>query len=1395
MAAVVGAMAASSVEIEEFINGALVAWLESCLCHPEILCGYDSLLDGHIIHNVWLQIDPEPSTNPRDINDLSGVPLAMARVKNFECIVRNMKQLFEEEFGQTILLLPDCYTLGYHPETKQGLEQMKILLTLLLGAAVQCPNKEHFIGRIKGLDVDTQHSIVELIKQVTVNHSLVLSEESIELLSAQDMYNHIVRLSRERDNIYLKWISAICAETVLNQSTCSETLPSLSLSNGVSSPVASPSSNDKNNHMAVELADSKSRLRKLRQELEEKSESYLELREEFDHKNAQYEKLRLESQEWHAEAKRATAYRDELDVLRERSERADKLEVEVQKLRDKLTDSDFYKIRVEELREDNRMLLETKEMLEEQLQRSRKRSEHVMTLESEIIKYKQKLNDLTLERDADRSRMEELIEENTQFQLAAKNLTSTIDMDKSFSDIDDGCNSGDNSLSEQLTNSAQTRVLKLELENRRLAAALDQVKESAFHESTNKILELEKDKKRLSLKVEQMQDNIQRLIQQNNELENLFKNALKENKKIQDTLDQRQKAHDKESQERETERNIIIDLEKHIETLTKEKQRIQRLHESIQRRADDLERTLETRGKEIERYTAKVKSYEETKELVYELQGKITGYERENSSLSREVNKLKENLEGKSVVLDQKCAEISKHVKEINRLVKAVEDNELAHARITELETKNHDLLSQHEIDLQTISTLRNDLVNGTLATNKVRHRLEKLGLNVDPIADDNSDLNVETVVEKLVRNPETFKTVREIMLNVSKQQQISGNAKSDICVLCHRKEVFTVEKNIELSSLSPNREPRAVSFEHTVRLGPSQETVELIRLSEANTQLSARYATLQSINEELQAENARFKVDVATLGSQVTSLNTQHVALQLTNSQLSTDKDTLLKKNESLKQEHKNLLHDQVTLQCLHDQLSAEYESLNTEKEQLKAVARDSRNESRELRGQIVKLESQVNDMNRQQSSMTSCVKDLTNLRAEHSKLTDDFRNLFANSSRYKNEFKNIQEQYKQIREENNKLKLQNTEMSDELTGRVDQIKILERQYSQSTQRCEMLVQQNRDLDYERKTLMENVSHLLKQYHELLSLSLEDKKHFHEEEKSYTECVHNLTRQKEKLEEKIMELFKKSESAVPKKKPFASSLVRRVKKASSDFMSKVPSRNRRTWIDDTRSPQSGFMVGSESGGNDSDNSTEEPISISSDTHLLQRNIPIRQSLQRNTLDNSISRGGTLRSSLQTQRLTDLGNSRRNSIHGLEAPDVTGSSLTLGTAGSRRTVYVIDENQKIPDAAAGQQTTHISSNTISDSPTPTVNNTNNVAESQTLTESGQKNDNPSTFLVYNRINTIMGNSSLNSNNNEVHSATTAGNRDDDDHQQDDNKLLRKRSEDNSNSVWYEYGCV
>ncbi|XP_033241059.1 girdin isoform X2 [Drosophila pseudoobscura] len=1382
-----GTAAATPMEIDEFINGALVSWLESCLPRAELLAGYTSLLDGHIIHSVWLQIDPEPQNNPSELTELSGKSLSVARAKNFECIVRNLKSLFEEELGQTILALPDAVTLGYHPESRSGLEQMKTLLTLLLGAAVQCPNKELFIARIKELDLETQHAIVALIKQVTDSHSLVLTEDSLERLSPQNMYTHILRLTKERDVMYLKWIDLVCMEPEMtasdNLAECGQGGASVprSPSNGTATSTPSSSSNSESNHLAVECADLRSKNRKLRQELEEKSENLLELREELDDKKVRFDKLRQESQDWFTEAKRASAYRDEVDILRERAERADRLEVEVQKYREKLGDSDFYKSRVEELREDNRVLLESKEMLEEQLQRYRKRSEHAISLESEIIKYKQKLNDMALERDVDRSKLEELLEENAQLQLVARNLNSTQEGDKSFSENEDDCNSGDNSLSEQLTNNAQTRALKLELENRRLTAALEQLKESSFHESTNKILELEKEKKKLSLKIDQMQENVQRLTQQNVELEGVFKNALEENKKLQDAVDSRQKSYDRQSLEREVDRQKLADAEQHAETLNKEKQRIQTLNESIQRRADDLERLAESKSKELEQYTEKTKQYEQTKQKLYDIEAKVSAYERENASLLKEVSKLKEGSEEKSVQLDQTINQLDTQTKDIMRLSKVLEETEQVQQKLIELEKQNQELASQRNIDQEMINTLREDLVTGTLVTKKVRHNLEKLGLTDSEPA----ELNVEHVVEKLVRNPETFKTVREIMLNVKREQQEErddgeeeGGLKSDMCVLCHRQEIFTVEKNIELAPSSSSQELR---FEHKPRPSLARESAELMRVKDCNTQL--------------QTENARLSVDVAALGSQITSLNTQHVALQLANSQLAAEKDTLLKDIDSLQQVHKNALQDQVTLQCLHDQLSAEYESLNKDKEQLKAAVRDLRQDLRDTREQQSALEQRIEELTTQNSSMKTCSEDLSILRTEHSKLTDDFRNLFATSDRFKNEYKNIQEQYKMIRMEHSSLKLQNTELTGELNTKSDQVRLLQMEYSKVQQRCEMLIQNNGDLDSERKALMDNVSQLLSQYQELLAISLEDKKHFHEEEKNYTERVHSLKRQKEKLEEKIMEHYKKSETTVHKKKPFAISLVRRVKKASSDLMNKVPSRNRRSWVDDART-NSQFVIGSESGGNESDNSNEEPLSIASDTHLLQRNIPLRQSLQRDLLDNSIQRGGAVRSSLQAQKRTDLNNSRRNSVHGsLEAPDVTGSSLTLGTAGSRRTVYLIDEHQKLPDGSSSSsgsnaQQQPASASSASNVGTPTPN-----AEPQTPQKNNDNNSNssspgPATFLMYNRINTTIGGTSTTADQNPLvpAAATGSGGGSASGTPTQDDKSGRKRSEDKSNSI-------
>ena len=106
--------------------------------------------------------------------------------------------------------------------------------------------------------------------------------------------------------------------------------------------------------------------------------------------------------------------------MREKAERADKLELEVQRSREKLADAEFYKVRVDELREDNRVLLDTREMLETQLTRARQRSDRILELEAELLSAKQNVNDVLLERDAAKEKIQELIDENLQLQQVTK---------------------------------------------------------------------------------------------------------------------------------------------------------------------------------------------------------------------------------------------------------------------------------------------------------------------------------------------------------------------------------------------------------------------------------------------------------------------------------------------------------------------------------------------------------------------------------------------------------------------------------------------------------------------------------------------------------------------------------------------------------------------------------------------------------------------------------------------------------------------------------------------------------------------------------------------------------------------------------------------------------------
>lgn len=97
--------------------------------------------------------------------------------------------------------------------------------------------------------------------------------------------------------------------------------------------------------------------------------------------------------------------------------------------------------------------------------------------------------------------MEKLYAENAELQILARSVLHDESVVKSDSDLEEPVSSGDASWSEQLTSNATARALRLELENRKLLSTIENLKETSFHESSNKILELDKENKKLSINV------------------------------------------------------------------------------------------------------------------------------------------------------------------------------------------------------------------------------------------------------------------------------------------------------------------------------------------------------------------------------------------------------------------------------------------------------------------------------------------------------------------------------------------------------------------------------------------------------------------------------------------------------------------------------------------------------------------------------------------------------------------------------------------------------------------------------------------------------------------------------------------------------------------------------
>ncbi|RMC08015.1 hypothetical protein DUI87_15487 [Hirundo rustica rustica] len=834
--------------LEQFMSSPLVTWVKTfgplAGGNGTNLEEYVALVDGVYLNEVMLQINPKSANqriNKKVNNDAS------LRIQNLSILVKQIKTYYQETLQQLIMMsLPNVLIIGKNPFSEPGTEEVKKLLLLLLGCAVQCQKKEEFIERIQSLDFDTRAAVAAHIQEVTHNQEnvfdlqwmdvIVLTQEYVEPL-LKNMALHLKRLIDERDEH---------SETIIELSEERDCLRFLPHASAAQSPCGSPGMKrtESRQHLSVELADAKAKIRRLRQELEEKTEQLLDCKQELEQMEAELKRLQQENMNLLSDARSARVYRDELDALREKAIRVDKLESEVSRYKERLHDIEFYKARVEELKEDNQVLLETKTMLEDQLEGTRARSDKLHELEKENLQLKAKLHDMEMERDMDRKKIEELMEENMTLEMAQKqSMDESLHLGWELEQINRTTELSEvpqKSLGHEVNELTSSRLLKLEMENQSLLKTVEELQSAvgSVEGSSSRILKMEKENQRLSKKLEELENEISQEKQSLQNSQNQSKDLMKEKAQLEKTLEA-----------------LRENSERQIKLLEQENEHLNQTVASLRQRSQI---SAEARMKEIE------KENKILHESIKETSSKLNKIEFEKKQVRKELEHYKEKGE--------RAEELEN---ELHRLEK---ENELLQKKITNLKItcEKIEALEQENSDLET----ENRKLKKTLDS------LKNLTFQLESLEKENSQLDEE--------NLELRRTIESLKCTSIKVAQLQLENK---------------ELESEKEQLKKSLELMKASFKKTERLEVSYQGLdtENQRLQKALENSNKKIQQLESELQDLETENQTLQKNLEELkisSKRLEQLEKENKLLEQETSQLEKDKKQLEKENKRLRQQ-----------------------------------------------------------------------------------------------------------------------------------------------------------------------------------------------------------------------------------------------------------------------------------------------------------------------------------------------------------------------------------------------------------------------------------------------------------------------------------------------------------
>ncbi|XP_030211591.1 protein Daple isoform X2 [Gadus morhua] len=698
----------------QFMESPLVVWIQTLgpLGSPDGVSSEErvnlfmELVDGVFLHKIMTQIDPSPTNQRLNKNVNNDVSL---RLYNLTVLTRQIRSYYQETLRQLIVMtLPDVLCIAKDPLSAKSMEEMKRMLLLILGCAVQCERKEEMIEKIKLLDIQTQAAIVSHIQEVTHNQLNVLDlswlEEGAELtpddldplsrnmavslrqlIEQREKANEVILdLTQERD--FLSSQQPRDGYRSLGVHSPEQRLHSGGLVGANGGPVMSGPEHTKEekHHLSVELADNKAKLRRFRQELEEKTEQLMDSKHEAERLNQELQRLRQENQSLSTEARFVRAYQDEMDSMKERAARVDRLEAELTRCKEKLNDVHFYKSRVEELRGDNLTLMETKVLLEDQLSASRGRCEKLHAVEKDNLLMRAKIHDVEMERDSERRRLEELVEENMLLEIGQKqSMNESAHLGWELEQLAKNHDNTETrkSLIHELNEGVSSRLLKLEKENRELQDSIEKLREEK-NQLQGQLLstqELERENQGLGKKLESLQGMVDQERLTNQDMESLGEELLKEKQTLERELQVLRAEKDRQMSELEHERQHLSEAvtslreraqansEACVREVEAENRQLHQALTDVGSQLASLESQLKLANEEAVCLQEKARRCEEVEREAVRLEQCRDGLNRELASLLSSKERA-EALEKEVASLEQESRRLKREAEEVARL-------------------------------------------------------------------------------------------------------------------------------------------------------------------------------------------------------------------------------------------------------------------------------------------------------------------------------------------------------------------------------------------------------------------------------------------------------------------------------------------------------------------------------------------------------------------------------------------------------------------------------------------------------------------------------------------------------------------------------------------------------